>query len=94
MQWEKIANREWIAKGEHGTWYITQCSKTFWGRHVSNSGLKAFKMRPARKLSEAKAACESNYYWEGPRPQAATQAAKTDNKPREPSGPVQQTIPI
>lgn len=64
MAWEKTANREWTAKGKFGAFIITQTGKSFWGKYVSNNGLKSFKMRPALKLSEAKAQCESNYYWE------------------------------
>lgn len=93
-KWEKVANREWRADGEKGTWFITQCGTVFWGRYVSNNGFKAFKMRPTRKLSEAKAARENNYYWEGEKPQATTQADKPKPKPQTPCGPVQQTIPI
>lgn len=94
MKWEKIANREWRAEGERGTWYITQCGKTFWGKYVANNGSKTFKMRPKPKLSEAKAACENNYYWEGEKSQPAPQADKPERKPQTTCGPVQQTIPI
>lgn len=65
MAWEKVANRRWQAVGKLGTFLIEQCGKMFWGRYTSNNGCKAFKMRPKTKLSEAKAQCESNYYWEG-----------------------------
>lgn len=64
MVWQKIANRLWKAQGEHGTFIIEQSGKMFWGRYASNNGLKTFKMRPALKLREAKAACEDNHYWE------------------------------
>lgn len=64
MKWQKIANRTWKAQGNSGAFIIEQSGKTFWGRYCSNNGIKAFKMRPKLKLSEAKAQCEENYYWE------------------------------
>lgn len=64
MSWEKIESRLWRAVGKNGMFFIEQKGKTFWGRYVSNSGCKNFNMRPKAKLSEAKAQCESNYYWE------------------------------
>ena len=54
----------WKAQGKSGAFIIEQSGKTFWGRYCSNNGIKAFKMRPTQKLSEAKAQCEENYYWE------------------------------
>lgn len=91
--WEKIANREWRAEGEKGTWFIQQSGRMFWGRYVSNNGLKAFKMRPTSKLSEAKAACEGNYYWEGEKPQPAPKEKPKQEVPA-PCKPIQQTIPM
>lgn len=62
MKWKKVGNREWEAVGKHGTFTITQCSRTFWARY--SSPVKSFKMPPRWKLSEAKAMCEANGYWE------------------------------
>lgn len=90
MQWKKVDKREWRAEGKYGTWTITQCGKTFWGRYASHNGAKSFRMRPASKISEAKAACESNYYWE----KQQAEPVKQESKPQGPCGPVQQTIPI
>lgn len=64
MTWEKIGNRCWRATGKLGAFTIEQSGKVFWGRYASHKGDRAFKMRPQTKLSEAKAFCENNYYWE------------------------------
>lgn len=93
--WEKIDNREWRAKGEKGTWYIQQSGKLFWGRYLSNNGLKEFTMRPTSKLSEAKAACEYNYYWEGEKkPLEPAAKPKPKQEALVPCKPIQQTIPM
>ncbi|MGN0683445.1 MAG: hypothetical protein ACI4JY_07175 [Oscillospiraceae bacterium] len=62
MKWEKVGNREWKAVGKHGTFTIEQSGRIFWARYSSN--VKAFKMPPRSKLSQAKAMCEDNGYWE------------------------------
>lgn len=64
MAWEKIENRRWQAQGEKGVFFIEQKGKTFWARYRSKSGFKCFTMPPQQKLSEAKAKCEDNIYWE------------------------------
>ena len=62
MKWEHTSNRVWRAIGENGTFLIAQTGTTFWAQYISRG--KAFKMPPKNKLSEAKAMCEDNEYWE------------------------------
>jgi hypothetical protein len=62
MKWQKTANRRWEAVGECGKFIIEQSGRLFWARYCSNH--KTFKMPPRLKLSEAKAICEDNSYWE------------------------------
>lgn len=62
MKWEKVGNREWQALGKLGIFTITQYGRTFWARYSSPT--KSFRMPPRSKLSEAKAMCEQNGYWE------------------------------
>ncbi len=64
MKWEKTGNRSWRAVGAKGSFFIEQSGRLFWSRFVSANGLKAFKMPPKQKLSEAKAMCEDNQHWE------------------------------
>lgn len=64
MVWKKTENRMWKAEGKNGVFIIEQSGKTFWSRYSSSNGVKAFKLRPKQKLSEAKFQCEENYYWE------------------------------
>ena len=61
MKWEKIGNRNWRAVGAKGSFFIEQSGRLFWSRFVSANGLKAFKMPPKQKLSEAKAMCEYDH---------------------------------
>ena len=55
MKWEKIGNRSWRTVGAKGS---------YWSRYTSTSGLKTFRMPPKQKVSDAKAMCEENQYWE------------------------------
>lgn len=64
MRWVKTGNRRWEAVGKKGKFVIEQCMNTFWGRYLPNDGIKPFNMFPREKLSEAKALCEKNFYWE------------------------------
>lgn len=62
MTWEKIDNKTWKAQGKDGVFMIERGSGMFWARYASDK--KCFKMPPKKKLSEAKAMCEENQYWE------------------------------
>lgn len=64
MRWTKTANRKWVAEGIKGMFVVEQCGNTFWARYLPNDGIKPFNMFPRQKLSEAKALCEANFYWE------------------------------
>lgn len=63
MRWVQKSATQWEAVGKDGTFYIERSRGLFWGRYVSKS--KTFKLKPKKKLSEAKAFCEDNFYWEG-----------------------------
>lgn len=62
MKWERIGSREWRAVGEEGTFFISKSGIMFYSQYVSRE--KRFRMPPKQKLSEAKAMCEENAYWE------------------------------
>ncbi len=64
MKWEQVSSSEWQAIGEDGAFYIERSRGLFWGRYSSAKNGKCFKMKPTKKLSEAKAFCEENFYWE------------------------------
>ncbi len=63
MTWKKDGSGA-IAAGKNGTFTIKKSCGKFWPRYVSSSGGKSFNGRPADKISEAKAQCENNHYWE------------------------------
>lgn len=64
MKWEKIGNRSCLSRRPRASFFIEQSGRLFWSRFVSTNGLKAFKMPPKQKLSEAKTMCEDNQHWE------------------------------
>lgn len=64
MEWKKIANRQWLADGHKGYFFIEQSSNLFWSRYKSITATITFKMPPKKKLREAKTMCELNSYWE------------------------------
>lgn len=64
MKWEQVSSTKWEAFGEDGAFYIERSRGLFWGRYSSAKNGKSFKMKPTKKLSEAKELCEENFYWE------------------------------
>ena len=64
MKWVKQDNGTWIAQGKNGNFLIWKERGMWRGRYLSTDGEKFFKMRPCEKISEMKAMCEENYYWE------------------------------
>lgn len=64
MKWEKLSNKEWRAVGAKGSFFIEKSGRLYWSRYTSTSGLKTFRMPPKQKVSDAKAMCEENQYWE------------------------------
>ena len=64
MQWVQTSSTKWEAVGEDGAFYIERSRGLFWGRYSSEKNGKSFKMKPKKKLSEAKEQCEDNFYWE------------------------------
>ena len=64
MQWVQKKSTQWEAVGADGAFYIERSRGLFWGRYSSEKNGKSFKMKPTKKLSEAKALCEENFYWE------------------------------
>lgn len=64
MKWEKIGNRSWRTVGAKGSFFIEKSGRLYWSRYTSTSGLKTFRMPPKQKVSDAKAMCEENQYWE------------------------------
>ncbi len=64
MQWVQTSSTKWEAVGEEGSFYIERSHGLFWGRYSSEINGKSFKMKPKKKLREAKEQCEENFYWE------------------------------
>lgn len=54
----------YIARGSIGTFYIKKSQGLFWASYQGN--FKSFKLPPKQKISEAKALCMENYFWEEP----------------------------
>lgn len=63
MKWERVSATYFRAVGAIGTFTIRRKSRKFWAEYKSYSG--GFKLPPKNRLSEAKAMCEENFYWEG-----------------------------
>lgn len=64
MKWKKIKETKQEAEGKNGCFEVQRSCGLWWGRYYSYDGFKAFKCPPRQKLSEAKALCENNVYWE------------------------------
>ena len=53
MKWEKIGNRSWRTVGAKGSYFIDKSSL-----------IEQLLKTPKQKVSDAKAMCEENQYWE------------------------------
>jgi len=63
MEWVKLTNGDWQAKGEDGDFLLWKERNKWTGRYKANTGSKFFKL-PYGSLKDLKAKCEDNYYWE------------------------------
>lgn len=64
MKWIKQANGYWLAQGNNGNFLLWKERGMWRGRYLSNDGMKFFRMPARQKISEIKAMCEDNAYWE------------------------------
>lgn len=64
MKWEKNSTGDWVAQGNNGNFLVWKERGMWRGRYLSKDGTKYFRMPSRTKVSEMKALCEDNYYWE------------------------------
>lgn len=62
MKWERVSDKLCKAVGEEGTFFIERGRGFYWARYISQR--RVFRLPPKKKVSEAKAMCEGNAYWE------------------------------
>ena len=53
----------WVAQGNNGRFLIKQLHRRYIGKYEGKS--KSFNLPPKKKISEMKALCAENAYWEG-----------------------------
>lgn len=64
MKWERLKNGDYQAVGMEGDFLVWREGKMWRGRYWSNDRVIHFLLPKKPTLTEAKAQCESNHYWE------------------------------
>jgi hypothetical protein len=65
MKWERKANGDWVALGEHGHFLLWKDGRIWRGLYMHEIGhVVKFRMF-AKDLKTLKRMCEENYHWEG-----------------------------
>ena len=64
MKWVKQANGFWLAQGKDGNFLVWHERGMWRGRYLSKDGAKFFRFPARQRISEMKAMCEDNAYWE------------------------------
>ncbi len=62
MEWVKLSNGNWQAKGKYGEFLLWKRGRHWTGKY-SGKNVRDFKL-PTLPLRKLKAICEENWYWE------------------------------
>lgn len=64
MKWKKNAYGDWVAEGKKGRFLVWKERGLWRGNYLAEDESKFFRMPSRAKISEMKAMCEDNAYWE------------------------------